>query len=104
MDTRTGYSEGPFTDITIGEGLQGGYGYATYPSGEDEHFLFLGVGGDVGVVAAGASLYGSHVTGDSWLRNQIGINGDAGFGPFGAGVGAGLNTDSLTSCVDNNFH
>jgi len=103
-DTRSGYSEGPFTDITIGEGVQAGYGYATYPGGENEHFLFGGVGGDVGVVAAGVSLYGSHVSGDSWRRNQFGINGDAGFLVFGAGVGAGVNTDSLTSCVDHNFH
>src|SRR5271156_929654 len=47
-DTGSGYAEGPFTDITFGEGVQGGYGYATYNTGEKEHFLFGGVGGDVG--------------------------------------------------------
>jgi RHS repeat-associated protein len=108
FDTRTGHSGGPFTDITVGEGVQGGYGYATYSGGESEHFLFGGIGADVGIASAGVSLYGSHVEGDSILHNQIGINGDLGVGlPFlgvGAGLGLGINTDSLTSCYDNNFH
>ena len=104
FDTRTGHSGGPFTDITIGEGIQGGYGYATYSGGESEHFLFGGVGGDAGIASAGVSLYGSHVSGDSILHNQIGINGDLGIPLVGAGVGLGVNTDSLTSCYDHHLH
>jgi len=99
-DTGSGYAQGPFTDITFGEGLQGGYGYATYNTGEKEHFLFGGVGGDVGVVKGSVSLYGSHVAGDSLLKNQFGINFDGGFLVFGAGTGTGINTDSLTACFD----
>jgi hypothetical protein len=103
-DSRTGYSEGPFTDLTIGEGLQGGYGQAQFPGGETEHFLFGGVGGDLVLTKVGVSLFGSRIGGDSLLHNSIGINGDAGFSVLGAGVGAYLNTDSLTSCVDHNLH
>jgi len=54
-----------------------------------------------------AALYGSHVTGDSWMRNQFGFNVDGGVGGLiglGGGLGLGVNTDSLTSCVDHHFH
>jgi RHS repeat-associated protein len=104
-DSRTGYGEGTFTDITVGEILQGGYGYASYDHSDgDEHFGFGGLGGDIGILSLGGSAYGSHVAGDSFLHNQIGINLDAGLPGLGGGVGIGINTDSLTSCVDNNFH
>jgi len=102
-DTGSGYAQGPFTDITFGEVIQGGYGYALYNTGETEHFLFGGVGGDVGVVKASASLYGSHVSGDSVLKNQFGINFDGGFLIFGGGTGTGINTNSLTGCFDSVF-
>lgn len=75
--------------------------------GDSEHFVFGGLGADIGIASAGVSFYGSHVSGDSIFHNQIGINGDLGAGlPFfgaAAGLGLGVNTDSLTSCVDHNF-
>jgi RHS repeat-associated protein len=103
-DSRTGYSEGPFTDLTFGEAIQGGVGYATFTGGGSETFLFAGAGGDVGVVKAGVSLFASHGSGDSVLHNSFGINGDAGIPYLGGGVGVYVNTDSLTSCVDHGFH
>ena len=103
-DRRTGYSEDPFTDLTIGEGLQGGVGYASFTGGGNETFLFGVVGGDVGVISVGVSGFVPHASGDSILHNSIGINGDAGIPYLGGGVGVYLNTDSLTSCVDNGFH
>ena len=64
--------------------------------------------GVIGIASAGTSLYGSHVSDDSILDNQIGIDGDLGAGlPFfgaAAGLGLGVKTDSLTSCIDHNFH
>jgi hypothetical protein len=107
VDSRSGVSKGLFTDITVGEGIQGGYGYAVYTDKSTEHFLFGGVGEDVIVQKASVSLYGSHVSGDSLFHNQIGINIDAGVGGpvgLGGGFGLGVNTDSLTSCVDHRFH
>jgi hypothetical protein len=105
-DTRTGLSEGKFTDITVGEGVQGGYGYAAYNDGAKEHFGFLWLGADAIAGKAAISLYRSHVEGDGFSRNQFGINVDVGFGDLGVGggVGIGINTDSITSCVDHNFH
>jgi len=106
-DSKEGVNTGTFTDITFGERLQGGYGYAVYSDNSAEHFLFGGVGTDVGVFKVGLSLHGAHVEGESWLRDQIGLNGDAGIGAplgLGFGSGAGLNSDSLTPCVDHNFH
>jgi RHS repeat-associated protein len=100
-DTRSGYSEAPFADISFGEVLMGGYGQAFFGSGENEHFLFGGVGGDVGITKASLSLFGSHVSGTSILQNSIGLNGDAGFSVLAGGVGVYLNTDSLTSCIDH---
>jgi RHS repeat-associated protein len=100
-DTRSGYSEAPFTDISFGEELMGGYGQAVFSSGENEHFLFGGVGGDVGITKASVSLFGSHTTGSSILQNSIGLNGDAGFLAFAGGVGVYVNIDSLTSCADH---
>jgi hypothetical protein len=103
-DTRDGVSHGVFTDITVGEAVQGGYGYASYRGGSTEHFLFGGVGGNFFGFGLSGGLYGSHIAGDSIFRNQIGINGDVGVPGVAAGGGAGMNTDSLTSCADNNFH
>ena len=105
-DSRTGTSKGGFTDITVGEGIQAGYGFAAYGDGAKEHFGFLGLGADAVIGKASFALYGSHVEGDGFLRNQFGINVDVGVGDpgLGGGVGIGVNTDSLTSCVDHNLH
>jgi hypothetical protein len=105
-DSRSGYSEGPFTDLTVGPtvGPQGGVGYATFRGGGSETFLFGGLGFKTGVAQTSVSLFGSHVAGDPLLQNSFGINGDLGISRTGGGVGAYLNTDSLTSCVDHNFH
>jgi RHS repeat-associated protein len=107
IDSRSGFSAGGFGDYTMGQGVQGGYGYARYTDGSTEHFLFAGVGQDIVFEKATAALYGSHVAGDSWLRNQFGLNVDGGIGGpigLGGGLGLGVNTDSLTSCVDHHFH
>ena len=100
-DTRSGHSEAPFADISFGEALMGGHGQAVFSSGGNEHFLFGGVGGDVGITKASVSVFGSHVSGSSIFQNSIGLNGDAGFLPFAGGVGVYVNTDSLTSCQDH---
>jgi RHS repeat-associated protein len=105
-DSRSGYSEGPFTDLTVGPaaGPQGGVGYATFKGGGSETFLFGGLGFKTGVAQTSVSLFGSHVAGDPLFQNSFGLNGDLGISRTGGGVGAYLNTDSLTSCVDHNFH
>ena len=100
-DTRSGYSEAPFADISFGEGLTGGYGQAVFSSGGNEHFFFGGVGGDVGVTKASVSVFGSHVSGSSIFQNSVGLNGDAGFLAFAGGVGVYANADSVTSCIDH---
>jgi hypothetical protein len=104
VDSRSGFSKGLFTDITAGEGIQGGYGQAVYTDGSTEHFLFLGLGGNADGFALGASLYGSHVSGDPWYRFQIGLSGDAGIPGLAIGGGSGLNNDTQTSCIDHNLH
>jgi hypothetical protein len=81
--------------------VQGGYGYSPFPGGENEHFLFGGVGGDTGVTKVSVSGFVSHTSGDSVLHNSIGKIGDAGFSVFDGGVGVYVNTDSLTSCIDH---
>ena len=100
-DTRSGYSEGPFTDLTIGEAVQGGLGYATFTGGGTETFLFGGAGFDVWIFKTSVSGFVSHASGDSFLHFSVGINGDAGFSRSGGGAGAYLNFDSATSCYDH---
>ncbi len=105
-DSEAGYSEAPFTDLTIGEGLQAGYGVATAATGDDNYF-FLGLGDDVGVVNVTLSGFVSRVSGEPFVQNSFGVSGDAGFlAPLGlnGGVGVYVNTNSLTSVVDRVFH
>jgi RHS repeat-associated protein len=100
-DSRLGTSKGLFGDITVGEGVQGGYGYAAYKDGSAEHFLFGGVGVDLLGLKVGISQYGSHVEGESSIQNQTGINVDIGTEGGGVGFGFGPNIDTVTSCFDH---
>jgi RHS repeat-associated protein len=100
-DSRSGASNGLFGDITIGEGVQGGYGYAVYKDGSAEHFLFASAGVDLLGLKVGIGQYGSHVEGQSWIQNQTGINIDIGTEGGGVGFGFGPNIDTLTSCFDH---
>jgi hypothetical protein len=103
-DTRSGKASGRFGDVTAGEVIQVGAGRAAYSDGSKENFLFAGAGFD-GIFGSGsATQYASHVSGDSVLRNQFGLNFDATGFLSGGGLGFGFNTDSITSCIDNGFH
>jgi len=95
-DSREGYLQGPFGEFGYGEGIVGGVGQAQFNNG-NETFLFAGAGGDLSVVGANLSAFGTST-------GSFGCNLEAEIGPFKGGVGIYQNFDSLTSCLDHGGH
>jgi YD repeat-containing protein len=103
-DTREGYQSAPFGEINIGEGLQGGFGQALYSTGT-ENYLFGGVGLDLPLITeVSVTGFVARVEGDSLLSNSFGLDVDGGVSVLGGSAAVYVNTDSLTSCADHNFH
>lgn len=90
-DTQTGYSEGIFSEISTGEGITGGYGSQGPLGGQQEQYLFFGLGGRLGIVNGNFSEFGS----DS---GSLGIALEGSTGRAVGGVGTYLNLTSFTSC------
>jgi RHS repeat-associated protein len=94
-DTRTGYSEGVFGELSTGEGITGGYGQQGPLGGDQESYFFFGVGGKL---PAGPSGNFSEFVSDS---GSFGIALEGSTGRAVGGVGYYFNVDSLTSCYDH---
>jgi RHS repeat-associated protein len=90
-DTQTGYSEGIFSEISTGEGITAGYGSQGPVGGQQEQYLFFGVGGRTGILNGNFSEFGS----DS---GSFGISLEGSTGRAVGGVGAYVNVTSFTSC------
>ncbi len=58
-DTRTGYSQGTFAEISSGEVATAGYGQQGQLGGPQEHYMFAGVGFKAGAASANFSEFGS---------------------------------------------
>jgi RHS repeat-associated protein len=98
IDSDSGKHSGTFTDITVGEAVQGGYGYATFKGGGAEHFLFGGVGGDVGVAKGSVTGFVSRTEGAPLTSFSRGLNLDLGLGRSGGGIGIYENFEALGTC------
>jgi hypothetical protein len=95
-DSREGYLQGPFGEFGYGEGIVGGVGQAQF-NNANETFFFAGAGGDLSVVGANLSAFGTST-------GSFGYNLEGEIGPFKGGVGIYQNVDSLTSCLDHGGH
>jgi RHS repeat-associated protein len=101
IDSNSGTYSGTFTDITVGEAVQGGYGYATFKGGGAEHFLFGGVGGDILVAKGSVSGFSSRTEGTPLTSFSRGINLDLSLGRSGGGVGLYENFEAASTCFQN---
>jgi RHS repeat-associated protein len=94
------YSEGIFTELSAGEGIQGGIGQAyTYGYGQSladskttETFLFGGVGESNPFIGGNASAFYA-------TPSSFGISLSGNLLAFQGGVGAYVNVSSVASCV-----
>ncbi len=100
-DTRDGTSSGIFTELSGGELLTVGVGQQGPLGGAQEHYLFVGAGGDAKLAGVGVQGNISAFGSDS---ASFGYAFEGGLGKWSGGVGIYQNFDTLTSCLDHGGH